>query len=382
MAWAPIWLFPPRVMADPRALGADILLLGAGHANLLALPILRKSLPDARITLVDPAPRASYSGMFPGFIAGHYTADQLQVDLASLARRHGISFIRGGVTGIDSAQRRARLSVEGAEQTIAFGLAALDIGSHSAMPDMPGFSAHAIAAKPLGAFAEKITAVIEEGAAKPPMAVIGGGVAGVEIALALAHRFPSRVSLIEAGPQIAPALGAAARRRLMTALRRFQVQIVTGDPVARITESDVILQSSRRIDSGLTIGLAGARAQDWLARDLPTDAAGFVAVTPTLQVQGQPDLFAAGDCASMIHAPRPKAGVFAVRQGPILARNMVARHRGGRMQDYHPQRDYLKIISLGGQDAVAEWYGIALHGRWLWRWKDRIDRAFMRRLLK
>lgn len=367
-------------MSDRLAEAAGILLMGAGHANLLALPILRRALPDARITLVDPVPSAIYSGMFPGFVAGHYQADDLFVDLAQFTARHGAELIRGGVIGIDPARHMVRLALADGLRTLTFDAAALDIGSHSAMPDIPGFAEHAVAVKPLGSFADRFIVFADQTPDDGAVAVIGGGIAGAEIALALAHRLMGKVALIEAGPRIAPGVTLRTRERLITALRRAEVRIVTGDPVTRILGDAVLLKSGQRIDSRLTIGVAGARAHDWLSRDLPTDEAGFVTVTPTLQVSGWLSLFAAGDCASMPHAPRPKAGVFAVRQGPILARNMVAMLRGGELRNYKPQQDYLKIVSLGAQVAVAEWYGLTLRGRWLWRWKDRIDRAFMRRL--
>ncbi len=367
-------------MPEARGRPARLLLLGAGHANLLALPILRQSLPDADILLIDPAARATYSGMFPGLIAGHYTTGQLSVDLTALAARYRIRLLCGHVSGIEPARRLVHIATADGDQVVGYDLAALDIGSHSAMPEIPGFDRYAIAVKPLGGFEARFTQFLAQSGGQGPAAVIGGGIAGAEIAMALAFRIGAGVTLIESGPAIAATLGKRARQRLIDALHRRQVRIVTGDFVAGIGEDAVFLQSGRRIASRLSIGVAGARAHGWMARDLPVDGAGFVHVGPELQVQGHADLFAAGDCASMLHAPRPKAGVFAVRQGPLVAHNMLARLRGTQLGKYRPQRDYLKIISLGGKEAVAEWYGLTLHGQWLWRWKNRIDRAFMRRL--
>ena len=150
--------------------------------------------------------------------------------------------------------------------------------------------------------------------------------------------------------------------------------------IASVQDDAVVLSNGTRIASGLTIGIAGARAHGWMGLTLPVDRAGFVRVTPTLQVEGHEALFAVGDCAAMMHAPRPKAGVFAVRQAPVLAANLVAAASGKPMRRYDPQQDYLKIISLGGRNALAEWRGLTLRGAWLWRWKDRIDRRFMAEL--
>ncbi|WP_339817092.1 FAD-dependent oxidoreductase [uncultured Paracoccus sp.] len=354
--------------------GAPILLLGAGHANLLALPPLRAALPDAAVLLVDMAEHATYSGMYPGLIAGHYHTDQLSIGLADFAARHGAGFLRARITGIDPVARQVTaVQPCGTAQRLDYAQAALDVGSHGVMPEIEGFRDHARAVKPLRADLP----LPDRGL---PSVVIGGGVAGAEIALALSHRQRAPVTLVEAAPRIAAALTPRARTLLRRALDRAGVAILMEARVHRVAADHVVLADGRRIDSALTLGIAGARAPDWLARDLPVDEAGFVCVGPCLQVPGHPDLFAAGDCAFMTHAPRPKAGVFAVRQAPVLAANLAARHLGRPCRAFRPQRDYLKIISLGGQEALAQWHGIVLQGRWLWRVKDRIDRGFMARL--
>ena len=357
---------------------ARILMIGAGHANLIALPILRASCPHARITVVEPATSATYSGMLPGFVAGHYSANQLSVDLGETCARLKVELIHGAVTGINLAAKEVQVETAGAgPQSVPYDLAALDIGSHSVMPEIEGFAAHGIAVKPLGAFADRWSAFDARVAQNAPMCVIGGGVAGAEVALAMAHRRGAPVTLIEAGDQIAPHLAPRARAVLLAAMARQDVRAVLGQRVARIAADHVILADGRRIESAFTLGAAGARPYAWLARDLAVNGAGFVEVGATLQMRGEPTLFATGDCAAMTHAPRPKAGVFAVRQGPVLAANLAAMLRGEALTEYHPQRDYLKLISLGGKRALCDWHGITLHGAWLWRLKDWIDRGFM-----
>lgn len=354
-----------------RPSSARILLLGAGHANLLAVGPLRAALPDAGITLIDAAAAATYSGMVPGVVAGHYDAAQARVDLASLARRHGIRFRQARITGLDPVARTVTLA---AGDVLAYDLAVLDVGSHSALDGIKGFSCHAVPVKPLDGFLARLAGLAPGG----PVAVIGGGIAGVEIALALRRSRP--VTLIERGPRIAAALSRRAAAGLRAALQEAGVAVLTGARVEEVTAEAAILTDGQRVASALTIGAAGPRAHPWLGRDLPADAAGFVRVGPCLQVEGHPALFAVGDCAAMTHAPRPKAGVFAVRQAPVLVRNLIALQRGLPPVPYHPQGDYLKIVSLGAKTALAEWRGLSLQGRWLWHLKDRIDRRFMARL--
>lgn len=347
-----------------------ILLLGAGHANLLAVRALRDGIPRARITLIDAAAQASYSGMFPGHIAGHYALDEMRIDLARFAERQRIVFIQGRIAAVDPLARQVSL-LDGT--TMAYDVAVLDVGSHSAMPEIPGFPDHGIPIKPLDGFNARLGATHATARA----AIIGGGVAGAEIALALRHRGAREVTVIEAGPVVGAALQPRSRRHLMAALGRADIRVVTDARIAQVQRDAVVLTDGTRIASSLTIGIAGARAHGWMARTLPVDIAGFVRVTPTLQVEGHPTLFAAGDCAAMMHAPRPKAGVFAVRQAPVIAANLAAGTSGKPLRWYEPQDDYLKIITLGGRTALADWRGLTLRGAWLWRLKDRIDRRFM-----
>jgi selenide,water dikinase len=342
-------------------------------------------LPGARLTLIDPAPMAPYTGMLPGLVAGHYRRDELEIDLVRLARFADARLLIGAVTDIDAQARRITVAGHG---EIGYDVASIDIGIHSGMPDLPGFAAHGTAAKPLGPFAagwEGFVARVTAGEAPPQASVIGGGIAGTELAMAMAHRLRRcvrnpdavEVTLIERAAQIAPDTPAT-RPRLLRALGRMGVRVVTGTQVAEVTATGVALEGGGRVSAGFVAGAAGARAHTWIAgTGLPVTEGGFLRVGSDLRVMGTETLFAAGDCAHLDHAPRPKAGVFAVRAAPILRDNLRATLSGGRLRAFHPQRHYLKLISLGGKSALAERGGWAFAAPLLWRWKDRIDRKFM-----
>ncbi|KKL23600.1 hypothetical protein LCGC14_2423760, partial [marine sediment metagenome] len=214
--------------------------------------------------------------------------------------------------------------------------------------------------------------------------VIGGGVGGVELAMAMAHGGaraagrPVAVSVIDRGTAL-DGLGDGAARALRARLAAFSITLHEHSQVDRVTADAVHLGDGCVLPARFVVGAAGAHPHRWLAGTGLDLHEGFVTVGPTLQ-SSDPAIFATGDCAHLSHAPRPKAGVFAVRQAPILHDNLRAALSGGTLRRYAPQRDYLKLISTGGKAAVADKWGLRLEGRALWQWKDRIDRKFMNRL--
>jgi len=134
------------------------------------------------------------------------------------------------------------------------------------------------------------------------------------------------------------------------------------------------------VPADLIVWATGAAAVPWVGQSgLACDDRGFAAVNDGLQSPSHPFVFAAGDVAAMTNRPVPKAGVFAVRQGPVLAANLRSYLAGEPLRPFRPQPRYLSLMSTGDGHAIASWAGLAWQGRWVWAWKDRIDRAFMRR---
>ncbi|MBJ3763449.1 selenide, water dikinase SelD [Maribius pontilimi] len=359
----------------------DLVLIGGGHAHALVLRAWGMDpLPGARLTLINPGPTAPYTGMLPGFVAGHYDRDTLEIDLMRLARFAGARIILGHATGIDRAA--GEIAVEDAllgPRRVAYDVASIDIGIHSDMPDLPGFDAHGVAAKPLGRFASKWASHLDGPDRAAPKAVIGGGVAGVELAMAMSFGAGGApVTVIDSSAALS-GVGRGAERALRHAMQRHDVTLIERAEVSEIKATHVLLADGRTIPARFVTGAAGARPYAWLAETGLDLHEGFVTVDDTLRSSDRA-IFAAGDCAHMGFAPRPKAGVFAVRQAPILTRNFRAAMGAGRWSYYRPQRDYLKLISTGQKSAVADKLGLRLSGPLLWRWKDHIDRTFMSRL--
>ncbi|GLS86628.1 hypothetical protein GCM10010873_16020 [Cypionkella aquatica] len=353
----------------------DLVLVGGGHAHALVLRMwAMQPLPGVRLTLINPDPAAPYTGMLPGLIAGHYARDEIMIDLVRLARFANARLVLDRVRLID---RSARLLHLAAGPPLTYDLCSIDIGISSDLPDLPGFAEFGHAAKPLGDFADDWAAFIARALPKPKITVIGAGVGGVELALAAKHRLPAaEVTLLEQGPTALPAIGRGARAALLGHLQRAEIRLITAAAPARLRQDAVLLQDGTALASDFTLAVAGSRPQAWLAETGLALQDGFLSVSDRLQTS-DPAIFAAGDCVHMGFAPRPKAGVYAVRAAPILLHNLRASLLGQALKAFKPQRDYLKLISTGGKSAVADKWGLPLDGAWLWACKDRIDRRFM-----
>lgn len=352
----------------PIPITRDLVLLGGGHTHALVLQKWAMTpLAGVQITLVNPDVKAPYTGMLPGFVAGHYPRDALDIDLVKLARAAGARLIIDRATGIDLAAKQVRLTNR---PDIPYDTLSIDIGITSALAGH-----NVVPAKPLGAFADAWSAYLDLAngpSGAPDITIIGAGVAGAELALAMAHKLetmsrrPGRFRLLEAGATPLRELNASARNRLLSDLRAANVAIETN---ARI--------DSIEADEGFIVSAAGATPYAWLAETGLALKNGYITVNETLQSTNAPEVFATGDCAHLVHAPRPKAGVFAVRQAPVLFDNLRAQLSGRSLRAYRPQKDYLKLISRGRKSAVTDKWGIGIAGNWVWRWKDRIDQAFM-----
>ncbi|MBM9595666.1 selenide, water dikinase SelD [Roseitranquillus sediminis] len=354
----------------------EVVLIGGGHTHALLLKQWgMRPLPGARLTLINPESTAPYTGMLPGFVAGHYRREELEIDLVRLARHAGARLILGRVDGIDRSAGRVHVAGRG---WISHDIASLDIGVTSDLPQLEGFAEHGVSAKPLDRLARRWGRLVANPPEQPRIAIIGGGVAGCELAMAMIWRLRDRrpsVTVVEAG-EGPTGISPAAARRLAAQMAALGVELVNHAKVKAVS-ADALHLSDREIPADLVVSAAGARPYGWLAETGLDLTDGYVTVDETLRSVSDPALYAVGDCAHLRHAPRPKAGVYAVREAPILTANLRAELTGRTRRRYRPQRDYLRLISLGRQAALAEKWKMSAAAPALWRWKDRIDRRFM-----
>jgi selenide,water dikinase len=343
-----------------------LVLAGAGHAHLVVLRELAKNpLYGARITLVTPYARQLYSGMLPGFIAGHYRRDEVEIDVARLAEHAYVEFVPGRVEALDPDRRLLTLE-DGTE--LAYDTVSLNVGSQVER-SIPGAKHHALAVKPFEAFARQLAS---SKAAR--IAIAGAGAAGAEFAMALRYR-GAAVTLYSEKPTMPRAL----ERRAQRALRRMGVDFRPGMAVNEIVYGPLIVAGKSTQAFDLVILATGAAAPPWLrASGLACDERGFLLVHDTLQSVSRPDIFAAGDCASLRGRSIPKSGVYAVREGEVLAQSLRNLAQEEPVAAFQPQRRALLLMSCGRRYAIAEWGGWTAQGRWVWWLKDRIDRQWIR----
>jgi selenide,water dikinase len=357
-----------------------LLLAGGGHAHVHVLHALAQRPPaGVEVTLVTPFERQMYSGMVPGLVAGHYRTDDCVIPLPGLARRAGAAFVRGRVVALDAAARRAMLD-DG--RVLGYELLSLDTGPEMDRDALPGAHEHAAFVRPIEHFVESFETLLRRADTQPlQVAVVGAGAAGVELALALSWRLgPAHgVSLLSGEVEPLDGFGAGVRRRAAAALRRQRVRVLAA-ACTGVAARELRLSDGARVPCDAAVIAIGASAPRWLKDSgLALDARGFVATGPTLQSVSHPEVFAAGDVATRSDAPHPKSGVYAVRAGPPLAANLRAFATGEALARYAPQRRTLYLLSLGERRAIASWGGWSAEGRWVWRWKDRIDRRFIAR---
>lgn len=364
-----------------------LVLLGGGHAHVHVLKAIGDALdPTVSVTLVSPVSVQVYSGMVPGFVAGHYGLAECGVDLGPLAAK-ARALVARSAGALISTGRREVILANG--ESVPYDLLSIDIGSRPLVGDVVGVERHAVPVRPLETFVtawEETLGRARRGAVQS-VSVVGGGAAGLEIAFAMDHRFRAElgaraphVRVLTDQPDVLMEYGPGVRERLKRLARKRNVGLHPMSRVAEVGPDFVRLKDNLQFASDATFWVAGAGAPT-LFRDsgLETDERGFLLVDDFMQSVSHPEILAAGDCATSRDNPRPKAGVFAVRAGPALAFNLRAKLAGQPLRDHVTRRRFLALISCGDRRAVGVYGPLSFEGRWVWAWKDRIDRAFLAR---
>ena len=451
-----------------------LVLIGGGHAHVQVLKALHSGIRPKylQITLIDQVPSASYSGMVPGCIAGHYTLHDTQLQLVPLTEYSDIHFIHGTVIDIDLQQKLIYLKENSINNNspIAFDVISIDIGSTSkGNATCPGAELYTIPTRPIDQLIYKLdlarqrelqlqqqlfestkrfNGVNQQQQAqqlpqeqpqsrKRQLVVIGGGIAGIELAMTITSRWENdhipfdTCTIIDTSHTLLPYENEYTRNVVQTKLRSKRIHVQYQTKVIQIDEKYVYTKSISSdadfekdesnivttIPYTLCIWSTGAGAHSlsqhlYHQQQLDCDPEShWIRVHPTLQSVSHPFVFAAGDCCTIVQTNAipspPKAGVYAVRSGPILIENLTrylesirrttvtisndmdninledptpASESDGTLTllDYKPQNDFLKLLVCGDGTAIGFRFGLVFQGEWVFRLKDDIDQSFMK----
>jgi selenide,water dikinase len=364
-----------------------LVLMGGGHAHVHVLQALGTTPdPGLSVTLISPVAVQVYSGMLPGYVAGHYDLDECGIDLGPLAQRARARVVPSAGVRVDPAKREVTCANG---EVVPYDLLSIDIGSQAHVGDAVGVQQHATPVRPLERFVlgwEDFLSRAQRGGTGS-VTVVGGGAAGLEIAFAMDHRLRTllgpaapHVRVLADTPVVLAEYGEGARLRIRRLAVRRNIGLHPSSRVAQVGADFVRLRDNIEFRSDATFWVAGAAAHPMFRESgLRTDDRGFLLVNDFLQSVSHPEVFGAGDCASSLDNPRPKAGVFAVRAGPALVANLRAALAGEPLRRHVTGRRFLALLACGDKRAIGIYGPLVFGGRWAWYWKDRIDRRFLAR---
>lgn len=356
----------------------NIVLVGGGHAHLKCLTHIKKdtNLSNHTIMLISPDRYQYYSGMFSGFTEGIYSLDEIRIDLKKLSEEAGVVFVEEKVTGVSSASKT--LTTANGDN-ISFDIVSFDIGSFMDAPK--DFEKWLVPLKPNHLFPETIEAYRKQ---DYPV-VIGGGASGAEIALAISawrkkNGYPMNVLLITSSkllPSSSKKAGAVLKR---IALQKG-VRVIEDDRLEELNDTHGKTEKGESFPHSNVLWLTGPKSSPiFRSSALPHDGDGFLLVKDSLQVPGFPFMFGAGDCISLKEYPHlPKNGVYAVKQGDVLIKNIFRVVQEEDCHSFIPQQNYLSLISSGNHEALLQYGNFSTHGKFYWKIKNMIDKRFIKR---
>ena len=365
----------------------DLVLLGGGHSHIAVLKSFgMRPIPGVRLTLISRDIETPYSGMLPGLIAGHYTADEAHIDLVPLARFAGARFFHDEVTGVDPKSKTVLLANR---PPVSYDLLSVNTGSTPSIDEVSGASGNVVPVKPINRFLGhwvRLRNRVDRHGPGVRIGIVGGGTGGVELCLSVHHALSAAAAspedpileLFTADKDILQEHTPGVARRFRRILAERGIAVHSSTRVVQVSPQALEDADGRRFHFDEILWVTHAGAPGWLADSgLKVDEQGFVLVNDHLQSLSHANIFGVGDAAVMTNHPRPKAGVFAVRQGPPLVRNLRRHLLNEPLVPFRPQRLFLKLIGTGNRYAVASRGPWSAEGRWVWRWKQWIDRRFM-----
>lgn len=371
---------------------SDLVLVGGGHSHLAVVKhFAMNPIAGLRITLISRDVHTPYSGMLPGLIAGHYDLDETHIDLRRLCEKTNVRLFHSTVTNIDLREKQIFCDNRAA---VRFDWLSINVGSQPDLSSIDGAHNHGIAVKPIDKFLVQWDSIQNKLQSRSDpetfkISVVGGGAASVEVALAMRHKLSvkglskqTQIEIVSSSSQLLPTHSRRAQRLMTSLLQQRKINVHNDHKVSSVHDKDgkTILEFANYspITSAVVVWAIHAGSPSWLqSTGLQCDSKGFVSVNKYLQSCSHPFVFAAGDIAHFTPQALPKSGVYAVRSGLLLAKNLSNTLQNRALKPYRPQRHFLSLLITGDKQAIASKGSMSFKGKWLWAWKDHIDRKFV-----
>ena len=363
----------------------DLVLIGGGHSQITVLKKFgMKQVPGLKITLINKNSTASYSGMIPGYIAGTYCKDETQINLLNLCKFANARLITDDVTGIDILTKEIYLSNR---SPVYYDTLSINSGGEPDINEIKGAKKYCIPIKPISNLIQVFDKIKNKikGINKVSMAVVGGGAGGVEIALSLKkfldleNKIEKNITLISKTNYLVSKSSVLTHRNALSLLQENNINVILGDEVIEFQKNGLKTKNSKNIKSEFNFLVTSISAPKWISQTrLKTTEKGFIEVNKYLQ-SNNTNIFASGDISSIKNYNLSKAGVYAVKQGPILYKNLRSKILKSRFSSYKPQKYYLSLIGDGQKEAIASWGPISFRSKWAWKLKRYIDEKFIKK---
>lgn len=370
-------------------MGKHLLLMGAGHAHLTVLQKISEIVDKGHVvTVVGPGEHHYYSGMGPGMLGGYYAPEHIRFPVKRLTEKGGGTFLLDRVVELKPDERKVVLESGGC---VEYDAASCNLGSVvPALGEGEAKKGEAIyPVKPIENLLSgrrRILGLVHGGGSR--IIVLGGGPAAVEVA---GNAWRAARQCLQAKGGKMPAIRILAGRGLLRrypdkvaklareSLENRDIEINEDGYVERIDTEGVTLENGQFHRAEAVFVALGTKPPA-LFRDagLPVGPDGGLSVNEYLQCVDHPELFGGGDCIHFKPRPIDRVGVHAVKQNPILYRNLMAVLEGGGLEEFEPQSKYMLIFNLGDGTGLLWRGGFACRNRpsfWLKNW---IDKRFIR----
>lgn len=361
-----------------------IVLLGVGHTNSHVAKMWRMNpIPRTELVCISDNLISAYSGMLPGVLAGNYPQSKMEIDLVRFTASVGAKLITHSVKSVDPSEQLVHFEDR---PPLSFDILSIGIGSRPNKSAIKVASTRVVAIKPMQSFLSRLNASLRQHSKEKKLRVfvVGGGVGGIEIGFCLPNYLQAQgfhnfeLGVVNSSDRLARGVLDSTEKKIRSAFDSKGTNIITGQRVEIVNDGELLFADGTKREFDLVLWATSAIAPEILNQvPLSKDDHGFLLTKPTLQSVDCDDVFAVGDSGTLAEKPTRKAGVYAVRQGPVLWRNIHRKLNGESLEYYKPQQNFLKLLNTGDRKAIVEYKSFSFWAGWGWKLKDRIDVKFM-----